>query len=1081
MTLFCVVSAAALSLAEKDKPVDNVETLSTSVVTGEFPMSLAGFHIGIISALVSMTALATAAAVFISTRRKLRLPAVLFLVIWTAIFTVGIITWLVTYITTRDTLQETCTAQLTAFSRELLQIVSREVSTGLTTLHLIRDSSAAGLFLHVNATKPPQGDSPYLHERLARVATAGGLVDSDTIDAVRMGFADGREMRISLDRVARVWTHNYTTNRVEDLVTLPPDIRCAPVDMEECQRHTSNITEMCSILAEKNRVYECGKLCGLTEPAQINCKDAMVSWTTGQNLTNTIAITREGNKGYDVLRQGWYSQTDRGLAWYSGPDGLRAALKFYVKTACAKGNDLCRGLLLARAVVDFDLHKLQSSLAASRPTENGVISVSTLSMQLVASSLTQKELAFDLCIDPGKRYCIADEDSGSSASGHSKPRAIPIGNSNNPASRVKKSFDVVKRHYGELKDSPGLSILHDEGDVVLSVLSSMTESHDNDRSPYMRSSVDLVMTLILPYSDLVGVHETAGVLALMIVVTISTFCGCLVYLTLSLALRPLNTLGLAMNRVAVMELDVADSQPPLLSRIAEVASMQESFHHMALNLIEYRKYLPQTVLLNLQDDAAEHPRPKQPLAASPSPTPSPSSVGGRGLRSFPLDRANEGADGGGVTSAAGRANEASDMSVGHHSVTGAAAAAPASGGSGHCVAGQEQGSGRKAMHLLAAKKHRTFSLSLLKKLVSVAAMNLQGFVQSATRVSRTSLVALHSHYIDAVMKTVKDYRGVADSFSGDKVLATFNAALQCGAHTDKSTACAFHLAKRLGGDERLRVNVAVCTGLALCGNLGCPMMKKYNVIGEVASTVRTVERLGSAWSVPVIVDSSTVSDTVRASYELRKIVKVSDGRRSTMLTEVVEERLDGLGNAPRWGSSEWVEELIRDSAPSPTAEDEPPSLPRSQAQGMIVACNAAVDHIYRGQYEAAAHVLRGLPGDNEHVAALSAWVERCQMLYPPQHPPRALPLHYLNKSVCCAPSIAASWSRSTQKPSMPDSSRVFDATLAPLPQPSALSPRTAFRSPLSQQAPSALDSSSGSAALLLPAPVRLPEPVVRPE
>eukprot|EP00754_Rhynchopus_humris_P034372 Rhum_TRINITY_DN15700_c0_g1::Rhum_TRINITY_DN15700_c0_g1_i1::g.161889::m.161889 len=1076
MTLFCVVSATLALGAGYDTTVRNVETLSTSVVTGEFPMSLAGFHIGIISALVSMTALATAAAVFISTRRKLRLPAVLFLVIWTAIFTVGIITWLVTYITTRDTLQETCTAQLTAFSRELLQVVSREINTGLTTLHLIRDSCAAGLFLRVNATEPLRPDSPYLHERLARVATAGGLIDSETIDAVRMGFEDGREMRISLDRVARVWTHNYTAYEAEDLVTLPPDIRCDPVDMEECQRYSSDRDTTCQALARENRTHECGKLCGLTEPAQINCKDAMVSWQTGANLTNTIAITRVSNKGYNVRLQDWYYRTDRGLAWYIGPVGLRAALKFNVKTACAaKGSDLCRGLLLARAVVDFDLNKLQGSLAASRPTENGVIAVSTLSQELVASSLTPEELYADVCLAHSK-YCVADE----SSAGGSRPRIIPIGNINNPTSRVKKSFDVVTSHYGSLEESPGLSILHDEGDVVLSVLSSMTERHDNDRSPYMRSSVDLVMTLILPYSDLVGVHETAGVLALMIVVTISTFCGCLVYLTLSLALRPLNTLGLAMNRVAVMELDVADSQPPLLSRIAEVASMQESFHHMALNLIEYRKYLPQTVLLNLQDDAAEHPRPKQPLAASPSPTPSPSSAGGRGSRSFPLDRANEGADGNGAASAAGRANEASDVSVGHHSVIGAAAAAPALGGSGHSAAGQEQGSGRKAMHLLAVKKHRTFSLSLLKKLVSVAAMNLQGFVQSATRVSRTSLVALHSHYIDAVMKTVKDYRGVADSFSGDKVLATFNAALQCGAHTDKSTACAFHLAKRLGGDERLRVNVAVCTGLALCGNLGCPMMKKYNVIGEVASTVRTVERLGSAWSVAVIVDSSTVSDTVRASYELRKIVKVSDGRRSTMLTEVVEERHDGLGNAPRWGSSEWVEELIRDSAPSPTAEDEPQSLPRSQAQGTIVSCNAAVDHIYRGQYEAAAQILRGLPEDDEHVSALSAWVERCQMLYPPQHPPRALPLHYLNKSVCCAPSVAASWSRSAQKPSMPDASRVFDATLAPLPQPS-VSPRTAFRSPLSQQAPSAFDSSSGSAALLLPAPVRLPEPVVRPE
>ena len=70
-------------------------------------------------------------------------------------------------------------------------------------------------------------------------------------------------------------------------------------------------------------------------------------------------------------------------------------------------------------------------------------------------------------------------------------------------------------------------------------------------------------------------------------------------------ISPLHHLGQDMANVATMNLEAVDLHCNV-SKLSEVASMQASFHQMVSNLIEYRHYMPQSVLMPEKKDEEEN-------------------------------------------------------------------------------------------------------------------------------------------------------------------------------------------------------------------------------------------------------------------------------------------------------------------------------------------------------------------------------------------------------------------------------------------------------------------------------------------
>eukprot|EP01061_Rhynchopus_euleeides_P036355 TRINITY_DN612_c0_g1_i2.p1 TRINITY_DN612_c0_g1~~TRINITY_DN612_c0_g1_i2.p1 ORF type:complete len:551 (+),score=180.62 TRINITY_DN612_c0_g1_i2:1023-2675(+) len=295
--------------------------------------------------------------------------------------------------------------------------------------------------------------------------------------------------------------------------------------------------------------------------------------------------------------------------------------------------------------------------------------------------------------------------------------------------------------------------------------------------------------------------------------------------------KPLMLLMQDMSHVAVMNLEAVDADRPP-SMLSEVRGMEISFKQMLKNLVEYRQYLPQSVLVDSETEG-----------------PSASSSHDR--------RGSSGMGVGGVAP--------SDT----HSSSSATKALPV---------------------------RQLFDSSLRSKSITLLCSNIRSL---HTSMDATPLGTIISSYLEPLVQCARQQRGVVDDVCGDRVIVSFNTTIPAVSHNVNAVELTSVL--RQQWKDTVQVNMAVASGKAVCGNMGCTGMKKYGVVGNVASNVRMLERCGNAWKVPVICDN-TVAAEVTHFFTLRKVVMVKLKRgNTTMLHDVV-------GNKS-CGTDEWMYQL----------------------------------------------------------------------------------------------------------------------------------------------------------------------------
>eukprot|EP00754_Rhynchopus_humris_P046455 Rhum_TRINITY_DN5983_c1_g1::Rhum_TRINITY_DN5983_c1_g1_i1::g.18867::m.18867 len=98
------------------------------------------------------------------------------------------------------------------------------------------------------------------------------------------------------------------------------------------------------------------------------------------------------------------------------------------------------------------------------------------------------------------------------------------------------------------------------------------------------------------------------------------------------------------------------------------------------------------------------------------------------------------------------------------------------------------------------------------------------FVPSLARVLTEAMSCFHR------------YKGMVDLFMCDRVFVSFNASKSCVRHATSAAAASREFHDVFGKDPsaRISLNVALVTGAALCGDMGCDVMKRYNVAGDLS-------------------------------------------------------------------------------------------------------------------------------------------------------------------------------------------------------------------------------------------------------
>ena len=255
---------------------------------------------------------------------------------------------------------------------------------------------------------------------------------------------------------------------------------------------------------------------------------------------------------------------------------------------------------------------------------------------------------------------------------------------------------------------------------------------------------------------------------------------------------PLLKLGSEMASVAVMDLEAVDTGRAV-SQLSEVGMMQRSFVTMVANLVEYRNYMPQSVLVNESDNDE--------VSVTDSTHKTRSKSGSSNSRASPYS--------------------------------------PHSRASHSSVTMQNQ----KALLRVEGMK---------KKKVSLAHMNVVSWHPFIKKHKDAEVLSAHAGVIERILTAVQHNKGVCDTFAGDKMLATFNAFVPKPSHSVACVQAAHEAATALGDVHK--ISYGCTTGEARVGNMGCNGMKKVSILSQSMSWVVVLERWNKEHSLPGVID-----------------------------------------------------------------------------------------------------------------------------------------------------------------------------------------------------------------------------------
>ena len=264
---------------------------------------------------------------------------------------------------------------------------------------------------------------------------------------------------------------------------------------------------------------------------------------------------------------------------------------------------------------------------------------------------------------------------------------------------------------------------------------------------------------------------------------------------------PLLKLGREMASVAVMDLEAVDTGRAV-SQLSEVGMMQRSFVTMVANLVEYRNYMPQSVLVNDSDkeDVSE------------------------------------------TDSTQDMKSQSRKSRHSHSHVTPISA---------------ETMQAQKALLRVEGMK---------KKKVSLAHMNVVSWHAFCKKHKDAEVLSAHAGVIERILTAVQHNKGVCDTFSGDKMLATFNAFVPKPSHSVSCVKAAHEAATALGDVHT--ISYGCTTGEARVGNMGCNGMKKVSILSQSMSWVVVLERWNREENLPGVIDHN-VSREVEGQVVLR--------------------------------------------------------------------------------------------------------------------------------------------------------------------------------------------------------------------
>lgn len=136
-----------------------------------------------------------------------------------------------------------------------------------------------------------------------------------------------------------------------------------------------------------------------------------------------------------------------------------------------------------------------------------------------------------------------------------------------------------------------------------------------------------------------------------------------------------------------------------------------------------------------------------------------------------------------------------------------------------------------------------------------------------------SLEETHSFLNDCfgpIVETVLKYEGTVDKFMGDAVMAVFGSVIRHEDDPFRAVKCALDIQKRIEDinvkwrkplDFLVEIDIGICTGEVLAGNVGHVKRMDYTVIGKNVNLAAQLVHLCNAHNVEILIDGQTYEKT----------------------------------------------------------------------------------------------------------------------------------------------------------------------------------------------------------------------------
>ncbi|MFK7850847.1 MAG: adenylate/guanylate cyclase domain-containing protein [Akkermansiaceae bacterium] len=163
--------------------------------------------------------------------------------------------------------------------------------------------------------------------------------------------------------------------------------------------------------------------------------------------------------------------------------------------------------------------------------------------------------------------------------------------------------------------------------------------------------------------------------------------------------------------------------------------------------------------------------------------------------------------------------------------------------------------------------------------LTVVFTDLRGFSGLSEKLESKEIVSLLNEFHGRMVNALFKYAGTLDKYTGDGILAYFNAPIDQPDHAERAIRCALFMQSELAemNEERrgkqayeLAMGIGIHSGRATVGEIGAPSRREYTAIGDTVNVAARVQQLSNDRKIPILISESAASQAP-ANLELESV------------------------------------------------------------------------------------------------------------------------------------------------------------------------------------------------------------------